>query len=135
MSTVWTDIIGFQTNNAGREHLAFSTQKPVGLMDRILKAVNLGDNDITLDYFAGSGTTGHAVINLNREDGGKRKYILVEMGEYFETVTKPRIQKVIYAKDWKDGKPNPLGGTRTDASPKLALFQNHPFGILRGRAE
>lgn len=58
-----------------------------------------------LDYFAGSGTTGHAVINLNREDEGKRKYILVEMGEYFDTVTKPRIQKVIYSKDWRDGKP------------------------------
>ncbi|MBS4032298.1 MAG: site-specific DNA-methyltransferase, partial [Clostridiales bacterium] len=55
--------------------------------------------------FAGSGTTGHAVINLNREDGGNRKYILVEMGNYFNTVTKPRMKKVIYAKDWKDGKP------------------------------
>ncbi|MGG3718612.1 site-specific DNA-methyltransferase, partial [Heyndrickxia ginsengihumi] len=52
-------------------------------------------------------TTGHAVIELNREDKeeGKRKYILVEMGEYFETVTKPRIQKVIYSKDWNNGKP------------------------------
>ena len=58
-----------------------------------------------LDYFAGSGTTGHAVINLNRADGGKRKYILVEMGTYFDTVTKPRIQKVIYSKDWNNGKP------------------------------
>lgn len=62
-------------------------------------------NDTILDYFAGSGTTGHAVINLNREDGGNRKYILVEMGNYFNTVTKPRIKKVVYAKDWKDGKP------------------------------
>lgn len=58
-----------------------------------------------LDYFAGSGTTGHAVINLNREDGGNRKYILVEMGDYFNTVLKPRIQKVIYSEAWKDGKP------------------------------
>jgi adenine-specific DNA-methyltransferase len=62
-------------------------------------------SQISLDCFAGSGTTGHAVINLNREDGGKRKYILVEMGNYFNTVLKPRIQKVVYAKDWKDGKP------------------------------
>lgn len=58
-----------------------------------------------LDYFAGSATTGHAVINLNRADGGNRKYILVEMGEYFDTVTKPRMQKVIYSADWKNGKP------------------------------
>ena len=53
----------------------------------------------------GSGTTAHAVINLNREDDGDRKYILVEMGEYFNTVTKPRVEKVIYSKDWKNGKP------------------------------
>lgn len=65
---------------------------------------HLGKN-LFLDYFAGSGTTGHAVINLNREDGGDRKYILVEMGQYFETVLKPRIQKVIYSEDWKNGKP------------------------------
>jgi adenine-specific DNA-methyltransferase len=62
---------------------------------------------LILDYFAGSGTTAHAVINLNREDSGKRKYILVEMGDYFDTVLKPRIQKVIYSKDWKNGKPKP----------------------------
>ena len=62
-------------------------------------------NAIILDYFAGSATTGHAVINLNREDEGTRKYILVEMGEYFDSVTKPRMQKVIYSKDWKNGKP------------------------------
>lgn len=61
--------------------------------------------DLILDYFAGSGTTAHAVINLNREDNGNRKYILVEQGEYFDTVLKPRVQKVIFAKEWKDGKP------------------------------
>jgi adenine-specific DNA-methyltransferase len=65
----------------------------------------LPTDGIVLDYFAGSGTTGHAAIHLNREDGGNRKYILVEMGNYFNTVTKPRIKKVIYAKGWKDGKP------------------------------
>ncbi len=63
------------------------------------------DDDSILDYFAGSGTTGHAVINLNREDGGNRKYILVEMGDYFDTVLKPRIAKVAYSERWKDGKP------------------------------
>lgn len=82
----------------------FTTPKPTKL---IAKAVTASGNltSIVLDYFGGSGTTGHAVINLNREDGGKRKYILVEMGDYFDTVLKPRIQKVIYSKDWKDGKP------------------------------
>ncbi|MBL1376474.1 site-specific DNA-methyltransferase [Zobellella iuensis] len=60
---------------------------------------------LVLDYFAGSGTTGHAVINLNREDNGERKYLLVEMGDYFDTVLKPRIQKVVYADNWKAGAP------------------------------
>ena len=60
---------------------------------------------LVLDYFAGSGTTGHAVINLNREDGGRRKFILVEMGEYFDTVLLPRIKKVTFTPAWKDGRP------------------------------
>lgn len=67
--------------------------------------IGMGTSNIVLDYFAGSGTTGHAVIELNREDGGKRKYILVEMGDHFDTVLKPRIEKVVYSPDWKDGKP------------------------------
>jgi len=64
-----------------------------------------GIDALVLDYFAGSGTTGHAVISLNREDGGHRKFILVEMGDYFGTVLLPRIQKVMFAPEWKDGKP------------------------------
>ena len=58
-----------------------------------------------VDFFAGSGTTAHAVINLNREDGGNRKYLLIEMGDYFHTVLLPRIKKVVYSKDWRNGKP------------------------------
>ena len=62
-------------------------------------------NSTILDFFAGSGTTAHAVIDLNRRDNGNRKYILVEQAEYFNTVLKPRIMKVAYASDWRDGKP------------------------------
>jgi adenine-specific DNA-methyltransferase len=62
--------------------------------------------DIVLDFFAGSATTGHAIIELNRtSEDSARKYILVEMGEYFDTVTLPRMKKVIYSADWRDGKP------------------------------
>jgi adenine-specific DNA-methyltransferase len=69
--------------------------------------VAMGDHQegIVLDYFAGSGTTGHAVIELNRDDDEGRRYILIEMGDYFDTVLKPRIEKVVYASDWRDGKP------------------------------
>ena len=63
------------------------------------------DNCIVLDYFAGSGTTAHAVINLNRKEGGNRKYILCEMGEYFDNVTRTRVEKIIYSTSWENGKP------------------------------
>ncbi|QIW15975.1 hypothetical protein A4G20_06330 [Pasteurellaceae bacterium RH1A] len=108
-------------NNNGTELLRklgigdiFDFPKPVSLIDILIK-LSTKQSDLILDYFAGSGTTAHAAINLNREDGGKRKYILVEQGEYFDTVLKPRVQKVIYSQDWKEGKPLPsanggLGG-------------------------
>lgn len=84
----------------------FSYPKSVKAVQRAVGSMTHGRTaGITLDYFAGSGTTAHAVINLNREDDGDRKYILVEMGEYFHTVLLPRIKKVVYSKDWKDGKP------------------------------
>lgn len=91
------DIIGEQN--------PFSYPKSVHTVEDAIFSVGLEDDAWVLDYFAGSGTTGHAVINLNREEGTRRKYILVEMGEYFESVLKPRIQKVVYSKDWKSGKP------------------------------
>ncbi|MDD3260007.1 MAG: hypothetical protein PHN97_11215, partial [Smithellaceae bacterium] len=63
------------------------------------------ETGVVLDFFAGSGTSGHAVININREDGGRRKFILVEMAHYFDTVLLPRIKKVTFSPEWKDGKP------------------------------
>ena len=81
----------------------------------------ISDEDSTvLDYFAGSGTTGHAVINLNREDGGRRKFILVEMGDYFDTVLLPRIKKITFAPEWKDGKPKrPTTPEEAKRSPRI----------------
>lgn len=89
----------------------FSYPKSVYTVKTAIDVITPGNLHTTiLDYFAGSGTTGHATIKLNREDGGKRKYILVEMGAYFDTVTKPRIQKVIYSDNWKNGKPQDKKG-------------------------
>lgn len=91
----------------------FGRPKPVEMIKYLigLPTANKLKAHIILDYFAGSGTTAHAVINLNREDNGNRKYILVEQGEYFDTVLKPRVQKVIFAKEWKDGKPQSDNGS------------------------
>ena len=84
----------------------FSYPKSIhAVMDAIYTAGASRADAYVLDYFAGSGTTGHAVINLNRDDGGLRKYILVEVGQYFDTVLLPRIKKVVYSLAWKDGKP------------------------------
>lgn len=111
--TIWTDS-KYNAKEHGTKLLSklfgsgktnFSFPKSIySVQDCVDIGVN-SRNGAVLDYFAGSGTTGDAVINLNRNDGGKRKYILCEMGEYFDTVTKPRIQKVIYSKDWNGGKP------------------------------
>ncbi|WP_332032776.1 site-specific DNA-methyltransferase [Kaistella sp.] len=72
----------------------FATPKTVGLVDRILKIASK-DGDIILDSFAGSGTTAHAVLNLNKEDNGNRKFILIEMEDYAEDITAERVKRVI----------------------------------------
>lgn len=68
------------------------------------------NNAIVLDYFSGSGTTGHSVINMNREDAGRRKYYLVEVGDYFDDVLKARLKKAVFSEKWKDGVPQFAGG-------------------------
>ncbi len=72
--------------------LDFTYNHPVSLYTTLFDAGMEGEG-VVLDYFAGSGTTGHAIINLNREDGGRRKFILVEMAHYFDSVLLPRLKK------------------------------------------
>jgi len=88
----------------------FSFPKSIYAVEESLQSLSSDINAIYLDYFSGSGTTGHATLKINRDDNGNRKYILVEMGEYFNSVTKPRIQKVIYTDNWKNGKPQDKRG-------------------------
>jgi adenine-specific DNA-methyltransferase len=82
--------------------LEFPYAHPVSLYETLISA---NSPDLTLDFFAGSGTTGHAIINLNRKNNSNLKYILVEMGDYFDTTTKLRVEKVVYSDEWRDGKP------------------------------
>ena len=99
----------------------FSYPKSIhAVVDSIYIAGASSTQALVLDYFGGSATTAHAVINLNRLDKGHRKYIIVEQGEYFDTVTKPRIQKVVYSGDWKDGKAT---------APQTGI--SHAFKVLR----
>lgn len=83
----------------------FGGPKPTTLMSRLIQQANARNGDV-LDFFAGSGTTGHATIQLNRENGEvANRSLLVEAGTHFDTVLLPRINKVSYAGVWKDGKP------------------------------
>ncbi|MDD2230727.1 MAG: DNA methyltransferase, partial [Candidatus Cloacimonetes bacterium] len=110
--TVWDDssfnagLYGTRLLNHLIPNNPFDFPKSIPLVTECCRAgLNSELFATVIDYFAGSGTTGHAVINLNRQDEGKRRYILVEMGDYFDTVLRPRISKVVYSNDWKDGKP------------------------------
>jgi len=107
------------------ESQAFSFPKSVYAVEKALRTCGVRDEDFTLDFFAGSGTTGHAVINLNREDGGRRKFILVEMAGYFDTVLLPRIKKVTFTPEWKDGKP------KRTATPEEAQRSPRIIKIIR----
>lgn len=78
----------------------FDTPKPSRLIEFVLKIAS-SEDALILDSFAGSGTTAHAVLNMNKADGGHRKFILVEMGDYADTTTAERVKRVIngYGKD------------------------------------
>jgi len=125
--TIWSDTrysatdygTNLLTNIMGVSTL-FSFPKSVYTVGDCLRVSNLETDEYALDFFAGSGTTGHAVINLNREDGGRRKFILVEMAQYFDTVLLPRIKKVTFTPEWKDGKPKRMA-TQEEAerSPRI----------------
>lgn len=72
----------------------FDTPKPTRLIQRILQ-IAADCNSTILDSFAGSGTTAHAVLNLNAQDGGNRRFILTEMMDYAETITAERVRRVM----------------------------------------
>lgn len=90
----------------------FPYPKPVGLIKKVLQ-IATNDNSIILDSFAGSGTTAHAILELNKEDGGNRKFILVEQEDYANTTTAERVRRIIkgvkIAKN--ENLKNGLGGT------------------------
>ena len=103
MSDVWLNI------RTRGEVTDFRTEKHVELVSKITDWV-ASHEGLTLDFFAGSGTTAHAVMNLNRQGDGARKYILVEVGDHFDTVLKPRILKLAFSANWKDGVPQDRDG-------------------------
>lgn len=78
----------------------FDTPKPTSLILRLLQ-IATKDNSLILDSFAGSGSTGHAVLKLNQLDDGKRQFILIELMDYAETITAERIKRAIGGYSYK----------------------------------
>jgi adenine-specific DNA-methyltransferase len=111
--TVWTDkhhnVAEYGTKLLEDMGLHYNYPKSLFTSIDCIKLSSSKDS-IILDFFAGSGTTAHAVMKLNKEDGGNRKFILVEMADYFETIILPRIKKVAYSFNWKDGRPQDTDG-------------------------
>ena len=115
--TVWTgsrynsNVYGTKLLNNIMGSALFSFPKSLyNVVDCISATTRNVPNALIMDYFAGSGTTAHAIMALNKNDGGSRKFILVEMADYFNTVLLPRIKKICYAQNWKEGKPRDRDG-------------------------
>ena len=130
MPKTWWDRKEYASSNHGARALKnlflenpFDFPKSVILVEDCIRASGGNSYASILDYFAGSGTTGHAVINLNRGDCGQRKFILVEMGDYFDTVLLPRIKKVTFAPEWKAGKPQRTAtDEEAECSPRIVKY-------------
>jgi len=82
----------------------FTFPKALRLVVDCIRATNVDRDSWVCDFFGGSGTTAHAVIQLNREDGGGRRFILVEMGKYFDSVLLPRVAKALFSAEWREGR-------------------------------
>lgn len=95
------------SNELAHMGISFDFPKPVQLIQYLLGFYSKEDS-IILDSFAGSGTTAHAVLNMNKADGGHRKFILVEMMDYADSITAERVKRVI--RGYGEGK-NAVEGT------------------------
>ena len=103
----------------------FSFPKSVHAVSDCLTVANSHKESVNLDFFAGSGTTGHALIQLNRADGGRRRFVLIEIGSHLDEALVPRVKKVAFTPEWKDGKPKRL------ASPEEAKRSPRIVKVVR----
>ncbi len=108
--------------------LSFDYPKPVGLIQFLTAAFSSTDSTV-VDFFGGSGTTAEAAINLTRENGKRRRFVLIEVADYFDTIVLPRVKKVIFTPSWKDGKPTRLPtkdeATRTPRLVKVLRLESY----------
>lgn len=89
------------------EYATYDTPKPTLLVQRVIQVTARDDPQaIILDFFAGSGTVAQAVMELNRDEDAARKYLLMELGEWFDSLLRPRVQKVAFSDTWTEGVPD-----------------------------
>jgi adenine-specific DNA-methyltransferase len=127
---IWYDLA---TNKEGKKQIlnyfgdsVYDTPKPPALINRILEISEGSDgySNVVLDFFAGSGTTAQTVIDRNR-DSGARKYVLVEMAGYFDSVLRPRVQKAVFSDEWSEGLPeNRNGQTQVIKYSRLESYED-----------
>ncbi|MDE6538278.1 MAG: site-specific DNA-methyltransferase [Muribaculaceae bacterium] len=105
IGTIWTDKYYYTVHGSNeltaifQKKNVFPYPKPKALVQDILQRISHKDS-LILDCFGGSGTTAHAVLNLNKEDGGNRNFIVIEMMDYAESITAERIKRAIQGYDW-----------------------------------
>ena len=127
----WWDKSDYSARDNGTRALAdlFGSEKPfdfpkapAAVADSI-RVCSPGDGGVVLDYFAGSGTTAQAVIGLNREDDEGLSFILVEVGDYFDTVLLPRIKKITFTPEWRKGRPRRAASEdEAERSPRVIKY-------------
>ena len=88
---------------------SFPNPKPTSLISRFILQTT-DENEWVLDFFAGSGSTAQAVVDAYHTDRQRRRFLMVEMADYFESTILPRVKRVFAAGKWKDGKPVIMGG-------------------------
>lgn len=122
ITTLWTDKVYYTTRGSNELTNIFGSKgkfpypKPMQLIKDIIQRISQKDS-IVLDSFGGSGTTAHAVLALNKEDGGNRKFILIEMMDYAETTTAERVKLVSTGYSYK-------GTVKEDIYSKELTIQN-----------
>ena len=124
--TVWFDkelnsIVGTREISEILEKGAFDFPKPLALINNVVE-IGTDEQSIVLDCFAGSGTTAHAVLNMNKQDGGNRKFILIEMMDYADSITAERVKRVIDGYGKEDKAVEGTGGGFTYYELGIPLF-------------
>ncbi len=103
--------------------LVFPYCHPVSLYEELIGAAAAQRDAYVMDHFAGSGTTAHAVVNLNRADGGSRKFILTEVGKQFDGVLLPRLKKIAFSPVWSKARPREIAeNDQPQQSPRIIKY-------------